>query len=233
MEPISARSGTSMALTCGGSTGHTLHVGHIAALALVKAHQHRALLVHMAHRQARPVAVAPGRPFDRAQDVSALTLPRCHRLSSSTRCLMATWAAGCRCCILQPPQAPACRPKCGQPGAPAATTHGGWPSAACSQLFFLRWTLALTSSNGSAPSMNTTLPSGKVRRATGALRHRCPARPLHAASQGSSTRRQPACGPCACATPAHCRSITGTTAPSAPGVSRDHPVRAEGFLVAP
>jgi len=45
------------------------HVGHIAALALVKAHQHRALLVHMPHRQARAVAVAPGRAFDRPQDV--------------------------------------------------------------------------------------------------------------------------------------------------------------------
>src|SRR5687767_14870944 len=35
---------------------------------------------------------------------------------------------------------------------------------ACSQLFFLRLTLADTSSVGSAPSMNTTLPS--ARRAT-------------------------------------------------------------------
>ncbi len=43
------------------------HVGHVAALALVKADQHLALFVHMAHRQARAEAVAPGRPLDRAQ----------------------------------------------------------------------------------------------------------------------------------------------------------------------
>ena len=54
-----------------------LHVGDVAALALVKAHQHRALLEHMAHRQAGAVAVAPGGPFDGAQMVSARTLPRC------------------------------------------------------------------------------------------------------------------------------------------------------------
>ena len=92
--------------------------------------------------------------------VSAFTLPRCHRLSSSTRCLLATWALACKCCILQPPQAPACRPKCTQPG------RTRWDDSRCtasrlaaSQLFFLRWTLALTHSPVSAPSMNTTLPS--------------------------------------------------------------------------
>ena len=90
---------------------------------------------------------------------SAFTLDKCQRLSSSTRCFTATWAAGCRCCILQPPQAPACRPKCGQPG----VTRCGllramaetWP---CSQLFFLRETFTRTRSPGRAPSMNTTLP---------------------------------------------------------------------------
>ena len=50
------------------------HVSHVAALALVKADQHCALFVHMAHRQARPVAVAPGGAFDRAQDVVGLDL---------------------------------------------------------------------------------------------------------------------------------------------------------------
>ena len=49
--------------------GTFLHVSHVAALALVKADQHRALLVHVAHRQARAVAVTPGRTFDGAQDV--------------------------------------------------------------------------------------------------------------------------------------------------------------------
>ena len=36
------------------------HVGHIAALALMEAHQHAALLRHHPHRQAGAVAVAPG-----------------------------------------------------------------------------------------------------------------------------------------------------------------------------
>ena len=40
------------------------HVGHVAALALVKAHQHLALFAHIAHRQAGAVAVVPGRPLD-------------------------------------------------------------------------------------------------------------------------------------------------------------------------
>jgi hypothetical protein len=44
------------------------HVGNIAALALVKAHQHPALLRHHAHRQAGAVAVAPGRPLQRRQN---------------------------------------------------------------------------------------------------------------------------------------------------------------------
>src|SRR5256885_1860741 len=92
--------------------------------------------------------------------VSGLTLARCQRLSSSTRCLMATWAPTCRCCILQPPQAPACRPKFGQPGR-TRWEDSRWMAVrlAASQLFFLRWVLALTSSVGRAPSMNTTLPS--------------------------------------------------------------------------
>src|SRR3954470_7601111 len=95
----------------------------------------------------------------------ARTFARCHRLSSSTRCLIATCAPTCRCCILQPPQAPSCRPKCGQRGRTRwADSRCTCTSEACSQLFFLRWTFAVTSSPGSAPSMNTTLPSW--RRAT-------------------------------------------------------------------
>ena len=91
--------------------------------------------------------------------VCAFTLARCHRLSSSTRCFTATCAAGCRCCILQPPQAPVCRPKCGQPGRTRCELSRAsadiWPA---SQLFFLRDTLTRTRSPGKAPSMKTTLP---------------------------------------------------------------------------
>src|SRR3954466_11536186 len=97
--------------------------------------------------------------------VCVFTLARCHRLSSSTRCLIATCAPTCRCCILQPPQAPSCRPKCGQRGRTRCDDSRCTAVAvACSQLFFLRWTVTLTHSPGSAPSTNTTLPSG--RRAT-------------------------------------------------------------------
>ncbi len=148
-QPISSRSGSSNALTCGGSTGAAVHVGHVARLALVEADQHRALLAHVAHRQARPIAVAPGRALRSAAARSrARTLPRCHRLSSSARCLTATCAAGCRCCILQPPQAPACRPKCGQRRAHALRTltlHRGQaspaPSCSCAR-FTCTWTVS-------------------------------------------------------------------------------------------
>ena len=50
------------------------HVGHVAALALVKAHQHPALLGHHAHRQAGTVAVAPGRSMQRRQDAGRTQL---------------------------------------------------------------------------------------------------------------------------------------------------------------
>ena len=94
--------------------------------------------------------------------VSALTLPKCHKLSSSTRCLMATWALTSKCCILQPPQAPVCKPKWGQPGRTrSAELRWMAVSSACSQLFFLRLVWALTSSPGKAPSIKTTLPSGR------------------------------------------------------------------------
>src|SRR4051812_15010628 len=97
--------------------------------------------------------------------VSALTLDRCHRLSSSTRCLIATCPPTCRCCILQPPQAPSWRPKCGQRGRTRCDdSRCSSVSVACSQLFLRRFTLALTCSGGSAPSTNPPLPSG--RRAT-------------------------------------------------------------------
>ena len=51
-----------------------LHVGHKAALALVKTHQHHALLAHKTYRQPGPVAVSPGRPVDGAQDRLRLEL---------------------------------------------------------------------------------------------------------------------------------------------------------------
>ncbi|CFW31209.1 Uncharacterised protein [Bordetella pertussis] len=44
---------------------------------------------------------------------AGLSLPTCQKVSSSARCLIATWAAGARCCMAQPPQTP----KCGQRGA--------------------------------------------------------------------------------------------------------------------
>ena len=44
-----------------------VHVGHVARFALVKTHQHAALLDHVTHRQASSVAVTPGRTLDRAQ----------------------------------------------------------------------------------------------------------------------------------------------------------------------
>ena len=93
---------------------------------------------------------------------SGLTLPRCQRLSSIARCFTATCAFASRCCILQPPHAPACKPKCGHPGRTrcedSCTTSRREP---CSQLFFLRWILARTASKGSAPSTKTTLPSSR------------------------------------------------------------------------
>ena len=50
------------------------HVGHITALALMKTHQHRMLLAHIAHRQARPVAISPGGPLDGPEQVVGLDL---------------------------------------------------------------------------------------------------------------------------------------------------------------
>ena len=50
------------------------HVGHVTAFALVKANQHSALFMHVAHRQPGAVAVAPGRAFNRTQDVVGLDL---------------------------------------------------------------------------------------------------------------------------------------------------------------
>ena len=51
-----------------------LHVGHVAALALVETDQHRALARHVAHRQPGPVAIAPTRALDRTQQVFGLDL---------------------------------------------------------------------------------------------------------------------------------------------------------------
>ena len=51
-----------------------LHVGHVTALALVKADQHLALLVHESHRQTGPVTVAPSRAFNGAQHGLGLDL---------------------------------------------------------------------------------------------------------------------------------------------------------------
>jgi len=44
------------------------HVGDVARLALVEAHEHAALLRDVANRQPRPRAVAPCRPVDRRQE---------------------------------------------------------------------------------------------------------------------------------------------------------------------
>ena len=86
---------------------------------------------------------------------SAFVLPMCHRSFSSTRCFIATWADGSRCCIEQPPQ---CQ-KCGHFGSTRML------DAFCSvtmrpdsQFFFLRRVSKLTRSPGSAPSTKITLP---------------------------------------------------------------------------
>ena len=50
------------------------HVGHIAALALVEADQHLALFLHITHRQAGTVAVAPGGALDGPQHHAGLDL---------------------------------------------------------------------------------------------------------------------------------------------------------------
>ena len=50
-----------------GQNGAHLHVGDVAAFALMKANQHFALFNHVAHRQARPITVAPSGPLDRSQ----------------------------------------------------------------------------------------------------------------------------------------------------------------------
>ena len=46
-----------------------LHVSYKMAFALMKADKHFAFFAHIAHRQARTVAVGPGRPFDGAQHI--------------------------------------------------------------------------------------------------------------------------------------------------------------------
>ena len=50
--------------------GALRHIGHKMAFALVKTNQYHALFAHEAHRQTGPVAVAPCRPFNGAQDHS-------------------------------------------------------------------------------------------------------------------------------------------------------------------
>jgi hypothetical protein len=88
--------------------------------------------------------------------VSAWTLPMRARFSSSQRCFAAICVRASVCCRLQPPHTP----KCGQ--------RGAWRLEAplvialrrpiSKDAFFLR-TWKATSSPGSAPSTNTTLPS--------------------------------------------------------------------------
>ena len=51
-----------------------LHIGNVTALALVKTDQHGALLAHITHRQACPVAVSPGRTLDGSQNHVRLDL---------------------------------------------------------------------------------------------------------------------------------------------------------------
>ena len=58
----------------GRKHGADLHVGHIAALALVESDQHCPLFSHKAHRQARAVAVAPSRALDGPNHVVRLEL---------------------------------------------------------------------------------------------------------------------------------------------------------------
>ena len=58
----------------GRQHGAQLHVGHVAALALVKADQHGAFLDDMPHAQTRAAPVAPGRAFDGPQHALCLDL---------------------------------------------------------------------------------------------------------------------------------------------------------------
>ena len=132
----------------------------------------------VAHGQAGAVAVTPGGPSMGRRMVSAFTLPRCQRLSSSARCLTATWARVSRCCILQPPQAPPCRPKCGQPG---RTRCGGLAvdvrQAGLFPVVLLRWVLALTHSERQGTINEDHLAVGLAGHALGIQVHGLDGRP--------------------------------------------------------
>src|SRR6185436_15423257 len=87
---------------------------------------------------------------------SALTLPIRARLSSSPRCLAATWVRRSTCWVEQPPQTP----KCGQSGARReAEARRISVTRARSNFGLVSSSRASTSSPASAPSTNTTLPA--------------------------------------------------------------------------
>ena len=164
IEPISSRSGSSSALTCGGSTWHSRHVGHVARLALVKTHQHGALL---APRGAPTAARASGSPRP-APAIGRSTRSGSHLAQVPQVVLqhalldghLRRRRAGAASCSRR--RRRACRPKCGQRGARAANSRAAAPSACPAPSWFLRRdTDTCTRSPGSAPSMNTTLPSAR------------------------------------------------------------------------
>ena len=133
----SARSGSSSALTGGGSTWHSRMSAMIARLALVEAHQHRALLGHMPRRQARPIAVAPGGALrSAAAPARACTLARCQQVvlqrALLDRHLRRRHAGAASCSHRRPRRAGR---KCGQAGRTrCALSRAIAVKLACSQL---------------------------------------------------------------------------------------------------
>ncbi len=125
-----------------------------------------ALLAHVPHGQPGALAVAPGRALDGPQDALGLHLaqvPRgCLRARAASRPPAPRRAGAASCSRRRRPHAGR---SAGSAAARAARSRGagrsGCPAPSCS---CARLTWTCTSSPGSAPSMNTTLPS--ARRAT-------------------------------------------------------------------
>ena len=132
-------------------------VGDVARLALVEADQHRALLHHVAHREPRPLPVAPGRALDRPQHLLRRAPCRDARAHPRAR---AAWSRPAPRRAGAASRSRRRRRSADSAARPAALL--GRRSAtieACSQLFLRRRTATCTSSPASASSTKTTLPS--------------------------------------------------------------------------